>query len=56
MQQLYFISGLPRSGSTLLDAILRHNRKFHDAMLALTAVCPVMNRLLSSLLKKGLFG
>ncbi len=29
MTQYYFISGLPRSGSTLLSAILRQNPKFH---------------------------
>lgn len=30
--QLYFISGLPRSGSTLLAALLRQNPRFHAAM------------------------
>lgn len=29
MKQYYFISGLPRSGSTLLSAILRQNPDFH---------------------------
>ena len=29
MHQYYFISGLPRSGSTLLSAILKQNPKFH---------------------------
>jgi len=29
MKQYYFISGLPRSGSTLLSSILRQNPKFH---------------------------
>lgn len=29
MQKLHFISGLPRSGSTLLAALLRQNPKFH---------------------------
>jgi sulfotransferase len=29
---IHFISGLPRSGSTLLSAILRQNPKFHAAM------------------------
>ena len=29
MKQYYFISGLPRSGSTLLSAILRQNPKFY---------------------------
>jgi sulfotransferase len=31
-QQFHFISGLPRSGSTLLSAILRQNPRFHAAM------------------------
>jgi sulfotransferase len=31
-QQLHFISGLPRSGSTLLAALLRQNPRFHAAM------------------------
>lgn len=31
-QQIHFISGLPRSGSTLLSAILRQNPAFHAAM------------------------
>lgn len=29
MKQYYFISGLPRSGSTLLSAILKQNPRFH---------------------------
>lgn len=32
MTQYYFISGLPRSGSTLLSAILRQNLKFHTGI------------------------
>ena len=31
-QQFHFISGLPRSGSTLLAGILRQNPRFHAAM------------------------
>jgi len=31
-QSYHFISGLPRSGSTLLSAILRQNPRFHAAM------------------------
>ena len=31
-KRLYFISGLPRSGSTLLAAILRQNPQFHAGM------------------------
>lgn len=33
-QQFHFISGLPRSGSTLLAAILRQNPRFHAAMMS----------------------
>lgn len=32
MQQFHFISGLPRSGSTLLAGLLRQNPEFHAAM------------------------
>lgn len=32
MTQYYFISGLPRSGSTLLSAILRQNPNFHTGI------------------------
>jgi len=32
MKQYHFISGLPRSGSTLLSAILRQNPRFHAGM------------------------
>ncbi|MEG4274613.1 MULTISPECIES: sulfotransferase [unclassified Microcoleus] len=32
IQKVHFISGLPRSGSTLLAAILRQNPRFHSAM------------------------
>jgi len=32
MQKTHFISGLPRSGSTLLAGILRQNPRFHAAM------------------------
>ena len=31
-QKIHFISGLPRSGSTLLAGILRQNPRFHAAM------------------------
>ncbi|WP_308911514.1 sulfotransferase family protein [Pseudokordiimonas caeni] len=31
-QKLHFISGLPRSGSTLLSALLRQNPRFHASM------------------------
>ena len=29
---IHFISGLPRSGSTLLAALLRQNKRFHAGM------------------------
>ena len=32
LQRLHFISGLPRSGSTLLAALLRQNPRFHAGM------------------------
>jgi len=32
MQKIHFISGLPRSGSTLLAGILRQNPRFHAGM------------------------
>lgn len=32
LPKMHFISGLPRSGSTLLSAILRQNPRFHAAM------------------------
>lgn len=32
LQKMHFISGLPRSGSTLLAGILRQNPRFHAAM------------------------
>src|SRR3569832_2039909 len=32
MQNIHFISGLPRSGSTLLSAIQRQNPRFHAGM------------------------
>jgi len=31
-ERLHFISGLPRSGSTLLSAILRQNPRFYAGM------------------------
>ena len=31
-RQFHFISGLPRSGSTLLAGILRQNPRFHASM------------------------
>lgn len=47
LQNLHFISGLPRSGSTLLAAILRQNPRFHAAMSS--PVGQVFNAALSSM-------
>jgi sulfotransferase len=47
MQKLHFISGLPRSGSTLLSAILRQNPRFHAAMTS--PVGPVFNACLTAM-------
>lgn len=46
-QTLHFISGLPRSGSTLLAAILRQNPRFHAAMTS--PVGPVFNACLTAM-------
>ncbi|XOV78790.1 MAG: sulfotransferase [Aestuariibacter sp.] len=46
-QQFHFISGLPRSGSTLLAAILRQNPEFHAAMTS--PVANLMNGLLEQM-------
>ena len=46
-QTLHFISGLPRSGSTLLGAILRQNPQFHAAMTS--PVGPVFNACLTAM-------
>ena len=40
-QQFHFISGLPRSGSTLLSAILKQNPRFHASMSS--PVAPLVN-------------
>jgi sulfotransferase len=47
MQQLHFISGLPRSGSTLLAGILRQNPQFHAAISS--PVTPMMNSALEQM-------
>lgn len=44
---LHFISGLPRSGSTLLAGILRQNPKFHAAMSS--PVGPLFNQVLNAM-------
>jgi sulfotransferase len=46
-QKIHFISGLPRSGSTLLSAILRQNPRIHAGMTS--PVGPVFNAALSSM-------
>jgi sulfotransferase len=44
---IHFISGLPRSGSTLLSAILRQNPKFHAGMSS--PVAPLWGSLVASM-------
>ena len=44
---IHFISGLPRSGSTLLAGILRQNPKFHAGMSS--PVGPLFNQLLNAM-------
>jgi sulfotransferase len=48
MSTVHFISGLPRSGSTLLAGILRQNHQFHAAMSS-----PVANLIQGSLEQMG---
>ncbi|MEM7236579.1 MAG: sulfotransferase [Pseudomonadota bacterium] len=45
--KIHFISGLPRSGSTLLSAILRQNPKFHAGMTS--PVGPLFNACLNAM-------
>lgn len=45
MRKLYFISGLPRSGSTLLSALLRQNPRFYAGISS--PVAPMCNALLN---------
>ena len=47
MPKFHFISGLPRSGSTLLAAILAQNPKFHAAMSS--PVFPVFNACMTAM-------
>lgn len=44
--KLHFISGLPRSGSTLLAGLLRQNPRFHAAMTG--PVLPMVQALLNT--------
>ena len=53
MQQVHFISGLPRSGSTLLAALLKQNPKFHASMSS--PVAPMMNSALEQMGAGGEF-
>lgn len=46
-QKIHFISGLPRSGSTLLSAILRQNPRIHAGMTS--PVGPVFNACLTAM-------
>ena len=44
IRKLHFISGLPRSGSTLLCALLRQNPRFHAAMTSpVAALCGALH-------------
>lgn len=51
--KLHFISGLPRSGSTLLAALLRQNPRFHAAMTS--PVGSLVNRLLEAMSEENEF-
>jgi sulfotransferase len=46
MSTVHFISELPRSGSTLLAALLRQNPRFHAAITS--PIGNLMNRMLES--------
>ena len=48
--KVHLISGLPRSGSTLLAGLLRQNPQFHAGMTS--PVVNLMNRMLESTVKK----
>ena len=47
MPQFHFISGLPRSGSTLLAGLLRQNPRFHAAMSS--PIAPLMGSCLEQI-------
>lgn len=53
-QKFHFISGLPRSGSTLLSAILRQNPRFHAGMTS--PVGTLFNAVLSNISAGSEFG
>jgi len=52
--KLHFISGLPRSGSTLLSSLLRQNPRFSAGISS--PVAPMCNSLLNIMATKGEFG
>lgn len=54
MSNVHFISGLPRSGSTLLGAILRQNPRFHAGMSS--PVFSLLNTMLPRLSNANEFG
>lgn len=47
MQEIHFLSGLPRAGSTLLGAIFNQNPQVHAGMSS--PVCPLFNGLLAGM-------
>ncbi len=52
-QKLHFISGLPRSGSTLLSAILKQNPRFHAGMTG--PLCDMVGALVGAMSGKNDF-
>ncbi len=51
--RVHFISGLPRSGSTLLAALLRQNPRFSGAMTS--PIGGLMNRMLEAMSEENEF-
>ncbi len=51
MPRFHFISGLPRSGSTLLSAILRQNPRFHAGISS--SLCPLFTSAMSVMAGEG---
>ncbi len=48
ISKLHFISGLPRSGSTLLSALLKQNPKFHASVTSpVSSLCSVLQQKMS---------
>jgi sulfotransferase len=52
-QKIHFISGLPRSGSTLLGALLKQNPRFHAGMSS--PVGAIVNRMLHAMSEENEF-